>query len=254
MSALLVVTRSDPRDDGIVEAAQSRGFRVARLPLLATNAGQDVGRLTTWLDHVPAGTAIAWTSRRAADALALAALPRYHPTLARLPLFAVGHESAAPIAERHLDVTFVEEGPSAGRLAQKIIEASAARGIHRVAFLHGDRSLPDLPAALARAGIAVEPFEVYRTTFLAPDMDVLRSAIAAGDPLVLFYYSPSGIEALERLLPEEAVGALRAQARVVPIGDTTRRALEKRGYATIAEPGVDPFTPAALQSAKRISR
>jgi len=253
MSALLVVTRMDPRDDRIVEAAEACSFSVARLPLLATEPGRDVARFLEWLEHAPEGTAIAWTSRRAAETLAGTALPAHKDVLARLPLFAVGAESAAPIRERHLDVAYVPEEPSASSLARHIVEARPTRGIRRVAFLRGDRSLPDLPDALAQAGIEVEPFEIYRTTFQSPDVDVVRSSIAANDPTVVLYFSPSGIEALERLLPD-ALEVLRSRAHAVPIGETTRRALATRGYALIAEPGVDPFAPASSQSAKRIPR
>lgn len=253
MTSLLVVARMDPRDDKIVEAAIAASFRVARLPLLATQPGHDVARFLEWLAYAPAGTAIAWTSRRAADVLAEAVLPKHQSALARLPLFAVGAESAAPIRGRHLDVTYVAEDPSARSLARLIAGARASCGIRRVAFLHGDRSLPDLPDELERAGIEVEPFEVYRTTFQDVDVDAVRSAIAASDPIVVLYFSPSGIEALERLL-HDSLAALRSRAHAVPIGDTTRRALAARGYASIAEPGVDPFQPATLQSAKRNPR
>jgi uroporphyrinogen-III synthase len=162
-------------------------------------------------------------------------------------------ESAAPLVGRHLDVEYVAEEPSARSLARRIAEARASLGIRRVAFMRGDRSLPDLPDELERAGIEVEPFEIYRTTFQDVDVDTVRSAIAANDPIVVLYFSPSGIEALERLLPD-VLESLRSRAHAVPIGDTTRRALATRGYASIAEPGVDPFTPAALQSVKRIPR
>lgn len=253
MSALLVVTRMDPRDDRIVEAAEACSFRITRLPLLATEPGRDVARFLEWLEHAPEGTAIAWTSRRAAEALAGTALPAHQGVLARLPLFAVGAESAAPIRDRHLDVAYVPTEPSASSLARRIVEVRRSHDIRRVAFLRGDRSLPDLPAALDQAGIEVEPFEIYRTTFQSPDVDVVRSSIAANDPTVVLYFSPSGIEALERLLPD-ALEALRSRAHAVPIGETTRRALATRGYASIAEPGVDPFAPAALQSVKRIPR
>jgi uroporphyrinogen-III synthase len=243
----------DPRDDRIVEAAEACSFRVVRLPLLATEPGKDLARFVEWLEQVPEGTAIAWTSRRAAVALAGAALPALQGALARLPLFAVGEESAAPIVDRHFHVTYVVEEPSASSLARCIVAARRTRGIRRVAFLRGDRSLPDLPAALDRAGIEVEPFEIYRTTFQSPDVDVVRSSIAANDPIVVLYFSPSGIEALERLIPE-VLEELRSRAQAVPIGETTRRALTTRGYGSIAEAGVDPFAPAALQSAKRIPR
>ena len=253
MSALLVVARMDPRDDKIVEAAEACSVRVARLPLLATEPGRDVARFLTWLEQAPEGTAIAWTSRRAAEALARAALPGHEAALAGLPLFAVGEESAAPILGRHLDVEYVTQEPSARSLGRQIADARASRGIHRVAFLRGDRSLPDLPDSLERAGIEVEPFELYRTTFQDVDVDVVRCAIAANDPIVVLYFSPSGIEALERLLPDVLM-SLRSRAHAVPIGDTTRRALATRSYATIAEPGVDPFAGTALQSVKRIPR
>ena len=253
MSALLVVARMDPRDDKIVEAAEACSFRVARLPLLATEPGRDVARFLEWLELAPQGTAIAWTSRRAAEALARTALPEHADMLAVMPLYAVGEESAAPIVARHLDVEFVAEGPTARRLARRIAEAGTSRGIRRAVFLRGDRSLPDLPDELERAGFEVESFELYRTTFQDIDVDTVRAAIAANDPIVVLYFSPSGIDALERLLPD-AIAAFRSRAHAVPIGDTTRRALATRGYASIAEPDVDPFTPAALQSVKRISR
>jgi uroporphyrinogen-III synthase len=243
----------DPRDDKIVEAAEACSFRVARLPLLATERGRDAARFVAWLERAPEGTAIAWTSRRAAEALARTVLPEHEAALAGLPLFAVGEESAAPIVERHLDVEYVTVEPSARSLGRLIADARASRGIHRVAFLRGDRSLPDLPDILERAGIEVEPFELYRTTFQDVDVDVVRSAIAANDPVVVLYFSPSGIEALERLLPD-VLESLRRRAQAVPIGDTTRRALTTRGYASISEPGVDPFAGTALQSVKRIPR
>jgi len=252
VSALLVVARMDPRDDKIVEAAEACSFRVARLPLLATEPGRDGARFLTWLEAAQQGAAIAWTSRRAAEALAEAALPEHEEALAALPLFAVGEESAAPIVARHLDVEYVPREPSARNLGRHIAEARTSRGIRRVAFLRGDRSLPDLPDTLERAGIEVEPFEIYRTTFQDVDVDVVRSSIAANDPVVVLYFSPSGIEALERLLPD-VLASLRSRAHAVPIGDTTRRALTTRGYASIADPGVDPFQPAALQSVKRIA-
>jgi uroporphyrinogen-III synthase len=253
MSSLLVVSRMDPRDDKIVEAAEACSFRVARLPLLATEPGRDVSRFLEWLEQPAEGTAIAWTSRRAAEALARTALPEHEAALAGFPLFAVGEESAAPIVDRHLDVEYVQLSPSAKNLGKLIAEARASRGLRRVAFLRGDRSLPDLPDILERAGIEVEPFELYRTTFQDIDVDTVRSAIAANDPIVVLYFSPSGVEALERLLPD-VLELLRSRSHAVPIGATTRRALSTRGYASIADPGVDPFTPAAFQSVKRIPR
>jgi len=102
-----------------------------------------------------------------------------------------------------------------------------------VAFPHGHRARPDLPDALRSEGLAVEGFEVYRTRFLAPDLGPLESALAAGRDVWIYYYSPSGIEALEQRLRPEALEQLHRRARAVALGATTRAALQERGYARL---------------------
>ena len=232
------------RDDRIVEAAEACSFRVARLPL-ATEPGRTSHALE-WLERTGRNICIAWSSRRAAGRLTGTVLPAHQDVLARLPLFAVGAESAAPIQDRHLDVAYVAEEPSASSLARRIVEARGSHDIRRVAFLRGDRSLPDLPAALDRAGIEVESFEIYRTTFQSPDVDVMRSSIAANDPVVVLYFSPSGIEALGAAPPRGTRGApLRAHA--VPIGDIHESARSRPTWVRLdRRPRRRPVRPSGL--------
>ena len=226
--------RHDDRDNSLAADADRMGYEVLRPALLATEPGKDVERCHAWIGGAPHGSAVAWTSRRAARALVGAmdsAVAR--DLLRKLPLFAVGADSAAPIRELGLTVAFVTEHPSARALARIILDQRAALGIERVAFLHGNRALPDLPDALRAVGLEVDGFEVYRTRDLSPDLSALEAALSAGRDVWIFYYSPSGVEALERRLRSESLDPLRRRARAVALGATTRAALQERGYARL---------------------
>jgi uroporphyrinogen-III synthase len=236
VSGLLLLTREDPKDDRMALEAERDGQEVVRLGLLGTEPGKDGGRFTAWLAKAPADAAIAWTSRRAAEAV-LALLSREErDALGRLPLFAVGAESAGPLAEAGFTVEHLAERPDAARLAGKIVAESGRRGIRVVAFLHGDRALPDLPRTLREAGLQVEPFELYRIRLLAPDVSVVERAIEQGRQILAVFFSPSGVDALERLLPHGVVERFRAEAWTMPHGATTGRALRDRGYARVPAP------------------
>jgi len=234
MRDLLVIAREDDRDHSLAADADRMGYDVLRPALLATEPGKDADRFLAWVREGTRGRAVAWTSRRAARAIVRAAQPSgARDLLAPIPLFAVGLESAAPIRELGLEVSFVAEHPSAAALARLILGQRDSRGIERVAFLHGNRALRDLPDTLRREGLSVECFEVYHTRFLAPDLAPLESALSAGREIWIYYYSPSGIEALERRLRPESLEHLHRRARAVAIGATTRAALQERGYARL---------------------
>ena len=66
------------------------------------------------------------------------------------------------------------------------------------------------------------------------------------------FFSPSGIEALERLLSPGAVRRLRAEALALARGETTRAALESKGYRNAAVRAFDAAALEALQSMTRI--
>ncbi len=255
MRGLFVLTRDDPNDDPLARQLEEERFEVARLQILATEPGRDGDRFLKWLDEPP-DAAIVWTSRRAAQALAAMALPRFRETLARLPLYAVGEESAAPIRDAGLAVEFVPDAPSAKRLAALILDRPGGRRPAGFAFLHGDRALPDLPESLRAAGIEVDRFELYRIRFLTPDLGALEAALSGGREILICYFSPSTIEGLERILSAELLPKLRRDAYALPWGGTTRQALGARGYGRVLEidrPSgrIDPSALEALQSFKR---
>jgi uroporphyrinogen-III synthase len=267
VSALFAIARADRLDDALARGAAERGYEVMRLALLASDRGRDSDRFLAWLAHPPEGAAIAWTSRRAAEAIATIALPRHRDAMAGLSLFAVGAESAASIRDAGLAVATPSDGSAGAKGLAALIAraepgergaASASRPrskVSRVAFLHGDRALPDLPEALAAAGIGVEPFEVYRTRFLSPDVSAVERAVETGRLAAVAFFSPSGVESLEHLLHPEIAARLRRDIPALARGETTRAALASRGYRRASCPGAaeafDFFALDALQSSMR---
>jgi len=255
MSTLFFLTRRDTMDDRLASEASAMGFAVARVTLLATEPGADSRLLAELLATIPEGTALAWTSRRAADSLAAAAFPRHGGKLARVPMYAFGVESAGPIREQGGPAPFIP-GASAGaaELARFIARRAAGDGVRRVIFLHGDRSLPDLSDGLRGGGIDVELLEVYRTRFLDADVGELEASLRGLGPVVAAFFSPSGVEGLERLLSAEMRARLRGRATAIARGSTTARALEERGYRNVLRPeGAVPFERCALEALHSMS-
>ena len=111
-----LVARDDADDDRLAAGLERNGFAVIRLPLLQTVMGRDAERLPGILASLPEGTALAWTSGRAGEVLARAALPLHRSALEEAPLFALGESSAAPVATAGIPVATPQGfGPQGAR-------------------------------------------------------------------------------------------------------------------------------------------
>ena len=252
MSPLLFLTRLDPLDNELAMKATGMGFSVLRIPVLATDPGSDWPSLSERLATCDDKTAIAWTSRRAAEPLAQAlAATRANGPLP--PMYALGNESAAPLRTIGCAPLTPASHARAADLARFIAGRAAEDGIRRVLFLRGDRSLPDLPAGLESAGIEVTSLEIYRTRFLDADVEGLTAALRREDAVVGAFFSPSTVTGLERLLDPEARERLHARAAVIARGPTTASELESRGYRNLFQPqgkiGFEQTALSALESA-----
>lgn len=238
-----LVARDDAEDDRLAAGLERNGFAVLRLPLLRTAAGRDTNRLPGILASLPEGTALAWTSGRAGEALANAALPLHRPALEGAPLFALGDSSAEALSKEGLTVATPQGfGPHGARaLADLIATRAAVDGIRRVLFLAGNRSLPDFPEGLAARGVAMDRLEVYETHYLRPDVDALLLALGERRLACSVFFSPSGAEALEALLLPDALKALHA-VPVAAKGPTTAAALRARGFRSV-DAGLRTVTP-----------
>ncbi len=237
MNPLLVLTRLDPLDDSLALQASVLGYAVLRIPVFATDPGPDLPSLPRRVASIGDGTAIAWTSRRAAEPLAHAFLERRgngYPLL-----YTLGEESAAPLRRVGCAPLTPGEGARAADLARFIVERAPEDGIRQVLVLRGDRSLADLPSGLERAGIQVVPLEIYRTRFLDADVDGLTSWLEEGALVVIGFYSPSGVTGLERLLDAGTRDRIRTHSTVFARGATTATELRARGFRNVSQPEGD---------------
>ncbi len=246
MNPLFFLTRLEPTDDALAAKASALGFTVLRVTLFATEPGRDTPGFSRRLSNLAKGTAIAWTSRRAAEVLV-----RINPgalrCLSAMPLYAVGEESAMPARRVGLDPRTPAESAGAAGLAQFILSRASEDGVRTVIVLRGDRSLADLPEGLQAGGIGVLPVEVYRTRFLNADVDGLTAWLDKGGPVAAAFFSPSGVTALERLLTDPARVLLHERAAAIARGHTTAGALDARGYRHVFRPrgGANDFEAAA---------
>jgi len=110
MNPLFFLTRLEATDDMLAARASALGFTVLRVPLFATEPGLDSPSLLAWISALSEGTAIAWTSRRAAQAL-VQVLPNSRGILSRVPLYALGEESAGPARRAGLDPMTPAQNP-----------------------------------------------------------------------------------------------------------------------------------------------
>lgn len=245
---LVLLTRNEAADDSMARRAERAGYAVARLALFTTEAGQDTGTLLRLLDTVDPSTALAWTSRRAGEALTGAVLPRHREILNRIPLFAVGEESASPMASRGFRISTPPAAAGAKELARWILDQTKASGVSRVVFLRGNRALPHLKQDLESAGVRVEALEVYQTRPLSVDVSPVLKALHGGALAYAVFFSPSGIDALERLLDGPSRTRLRQTVHAVARGGTTLQALKDRGYVKASAPTGPAESTMALEA------
>jgi uroporphyrinogen-III synthase len=252
VSPLFFITRLEPTDDALASRASALGFTVLRVPLIATELGMDSPVIAHRLASGGDGIAIAWTSRRAAEALARV-LPGSRAEMARIPMYCLGEESAGPVRRAGFEPQIPERSTGATGLAQYILDRAERDHVRRVVFLRGDRSLPDLPNVLRGGGLEVLPLEVYRTRFVDADVSGLLTWLEEGRPVAAAFYSPSGVLALERLLDHETRNILRDRVVAIARGDTTARALRDRGYGTVFHPStVDGFERVAREALESV--
>ena len=235
MNPVFFLTRLENTDDALAAQASSLGFTVLRVPLLATEPGPDSHAILRSLEEVRAGSGIAWTSRRGAEALARS-LHRNRAALNGIPLYALGEESAAPIRRMGYDPMTPEEDDGAPALARLILERAGTDHVERILYLRGDRSLPELPKALETGGIQVMPLEVYRTSFRNADLEDLAEWLRLRVPVAIAFFSPTGVMAVERLLDAEARELVHEHAIAIARGQTTGRALDEAGYRNVFRP------------------
>lgn len=214
----VILLRSCDNPDPYVRAFEEVGFRAVCKPVLDfefPNTGPLRERLRTPDRY---GGVVA-TSPRVGSALhrVFDDEGTTHTQWEGRPAYAVGPKTAEEFRKLSFDVRAQDAGTAAD-LANQIAETDPETPL---LFLCGNRRRDDLPEGLRNAGISFEELVVYETQ-TRTDL----SLPPPGDETWLAFFSPSGLEAVQRA----DTGPLAEYWRAA-IGPTTASALEEAGLS-----------------------
>lgn len=176
----IVVTRALPDGERTAAALRAKGHSVLVAPLLRIEM-LNADLAGTW-------SAIIITS---ANAIRAIAAHRQRAALLGLPLFTVGHHSAAAAREAGFAAVASADG-DAGDLV-RLLAAQAGKFVQPVLYLAGEDRAVDVTGALAAAGIAVTTAMVYRAARL-PMPAALVAALQSGAVGAVLHYSRRSAE------------------------------------------------------------
>ena len=223
---LVYLFRTPAEPDPYKQALEAAGFRCRSVPVLDFEfTGQRA--LREVLAHPDRYGGLLLTSPRAVEAFAEALrwLPNQSAAWTAKPVFAVGPRTSEALRQ----LGFQPQGEEAGNAEAlaDVLEQSAAGLDGRLLFLCGDRRRDTLPERLQNAEIAFEECIVYRT------LPQTHLELPDEEPDWMIFFSPSGVEAMERTSEMR-----RWKAWIAAIGPTTATALQQAGRA------VDVIAPA----------
>lgn len=234
--ARVLVTRAEPRNGPLSSLLRARGAIVVHWPAYRIAPGA-TRELRAALADPDRYHWIAFTSANAVQAAAACGAP----PRGRTRVAAVGDATAAALREQGWPVHLKPRSASALSLARRL----AKRRISgcRVLFPRSERAAADFADALRAAGAHVDSIVAYRLLPLS------RAAPAHSEhPFdVLTFTSPSTIDGLEARIGTQRVRALLERTPAVVMGDTTARALGRRGVRPARR--AKPTTLAGLVSA-----
>jgi uroporphyrinogen-III synthase len=237
--ARVLVTRAEPRNGPLSSLLRSRGAIVVHWPAYRVAPGS-THELKAALANSARYHWIAFTSANAVQAAAACGTP----PRGRTRVAAVGEATAAALREQSWPVHLKPRTASALSLARQLVKRRVTGC--RVLFPHSERAAPDFAQALSAAGAHVDSIVAYRLLPIARD-GIARASRTAHPFDVLTFTSPSTIEGLEARIGRTRVRALLQQTPAVVMGETTARALGRRGVRAARR--ARPTTLAGLVSA-----
>lgn len=223
---------NDPYEHALRRAA----YTATCQPVLAFDL-QDPRALRVLLQRPTRYDALICTSPRAGHALQEILRPDHelYASWTAKPTYVTGPRTAAVI-DAWGGQPVGQEAGNATALARRIIADTTADTPTSLLFLSGNRRRDTLPQALTEAGCPFDEVEVYRTR--------IRTDLSLPDPpATLVFFSPSGVEAVERS------GYDLSAYPCVAIGTTTAAALREGGAPDVAV-ALTP-TPEGVRAALR---
>jgi uroporphyrinogen-III synthase len=228
MNETIVLTGSAGSFPGLVAALRQVPVRVEEHPLISFRPPLDWSQLDAALANVSRYQAIAFTSPRAARAVAerigAGGLPNQRKPYP--PVWAVGPATAAPL-ESALGPVRVPGSPTNGdggpaaTLARAMLQAGVEGP---VLFPCGEKRRDDLPAILRSEGLEVDEVVCYRSVLASRSQ--AKAAAARGSVVVVA--SPSVMQLLVEACPPAKRPAL------ITIGPTTAALARAAGWLPAA--------------------
>ncbi|HTT72534.1 MAG TPA: uroporphyrinogen-III synthase [Thermoplasmata archaeon] len=212
---------------GIDRSLRRAGVRLVRIESVVPRPVDP----RTWrprLARAPAPDTVVVTSRAAVGAGVRPARRVLIPPTGSPEFWAAGPGTAAALRRDGVDRVRRPRAVGAAAVAR-----SLARGPRRrVVYLRSDAAGPELARLLRRRGHRVLDLVVYRLEAPSRLTGPARHALAAADLVVVT--SPSGLASLRRRVGRPTFVRLARTARLVVLGDRSRRAARIHGFRHIA--------------------
>jgi uroporphyrinogen-III synthase len=225
--------------DGMDARLAHAGVRLRRITSVEARP-LDPRRWLHRLTRTPGPDTAVLTSRAAVSAGVRPWRRRQGPLLASVEFWAVGPETARALREE--GVRGIHRPPTSDALA--IVRALGRRPRRTIAYLRSDIAGPRLSRALRSRGHRVVDVVVYRLRTPPRLSPRAQRDLVGADLLVVT--SPSGLEGLRRRMSRPAFARLARSARLVVLGERSRRAALRLGFRSTS---VAPST-----NAQRLTR
>jgi len=177
--------------------------------------------------------------------------PDFAELCLKTPIYTLGNKSHPSLQQAGFVQLEGGKTLNAQSLAQSILESlPEAAAAASVTFLHGDKALDTLPAALREQQCQVRCIQAYTSRCLdAKDVETTARSHLSGQsaPLAVVVFSPSGVPSAQHLCSTVCVGA-----RIITIGKTTAAAVLDSGGCVdaVAETPSPQGVVAALNSCR----
>lgn len=238
-SRLVITTQDDGAGASLAEHLAAAGVEVWSVPVVVSEALDDLSAVDAALARLPEIDWVAFTSARAAAIVGARPAWRHWPwlTAARPRIGVVGPATRDAVAAGGAPVALCPKAPGAKGLAKAIvaIEGGSLDG-RTVLWPRSAIARPDLRDGLIAARARVLDPVAYTTRAVVPgNIAAAAAAIEAGRVDAVAFLAPSSAEAFAAALGASSLSLLRDRTAVASVGPTTTAALVRLGAPPIVE-------------------
>jgi uroporphyrinogen-III synthase len=237
--SVVIVTQDDAAGATLAAHLAAAGVEVWSVPVVASEALDDLSAVDSALARLPEIDWVAFTSVRAAHIVSArpAWLDWPWPTATRPRIGVVGPATREAVRAGGAPVALCPETPGASELAKAIVAADGGSLEGRtVLWPRSAIARPDLRDGLLAARARVLDPVAYTTRAVVPEnMAEAAAAIEAGRVAAVAFLAPSSAEAFAAALGVSSLSLLRNRTVVASVGPTTTAALVRLGAPPTVE-------------------